>query len=77
MESSDVCMLTYFTADGAAEPSLSKKLASVGEIKVELQRCRDDGVRIRSDEPENFKGIGDAGVPEKALKGRSVSNRVK
>lgn len=70
-------MLTYFAADGAAHLSLSKKYASVGEIKVELLRCHDSGNRIRCDEPAQFKGIGDAGVPEKALKGRSVSNHVK
>jgi hypothetical protein len=61
---------------GAADKSLIHKLAKLGEIKIELKRVRDIGV-CTGDQVAAFKGIGDDPLPEKATKGRAISNRAK
>jgi len=54
-----------------------EKLTNVGEIKITLQRCREGGPRPSRDFSTDFKGVGDHAVPEKALKGRSISSHTK
>jgi hypothetical protein len=61
-------------ADGHADASLIHKLASIGEIKIEVQKCLEKGVYSPGDTGSGFNGIGDNPIPEKATKGRSISN---
>lgn len=69
----DTSKLTMSTAD--AKPgsfSQRDKLSSLGEIKVQLLRCR--RTRTSYNPVKNdFKGVIKDGIPEKALKGRAVS----
>jgi hypothetical protein len=53
-----------------------EKLANVGEIEVQVTRCRISERYDGNRGPLQFKGTEDA-VPEKALKGRSISSRTK
>jgi hypothetical protein len=63
-------MLTFAVAEDQAHAPLADKFAAIGEITVKLIRCRHDGYL-------GFTGVGDTNIPEKALKGRSISNHVK
>jgi hypothetical protein len=54
-----------------------EKLAKLGEIKVELTRCRLDGTSNYNPHMSNFKGLNEEPIPEKALKGRAVSNHTR
>ena len=63
-------------ADSTADTSLIRKLANLGEIKIELKRCRTTGL-VHGENTPAFKGIGDDPLPEKATKGRSISNHAK
>lgn len=63
-------------ADGKVHTSLIAKLASLGEIKVELKRCRTKAA-VHDNFTTSFKGLGDGPLPEKATKGRSISNHAK
>lgn len=65
------------TAETHIDDSAMKKLSDVGQIKVVLQRCREAGLKPAGDWLADFKGVGDRDVPEKALKGRSISNHTK
>jgi hypothetical protein len=65
------------TADDRANNSAVKNLSDVGQIKVTLQKCRESGVKASADWTCEFKGVGDHAVPEKALKGRSISSHTK
>jgi hypothetical protein len=69
--------LTVFAADGRAESSLIKKLEKVGEIKVELRRCRVVGREEYVGRASVSKGISEDAIPEKALKGRSISSHTR
>jgi hypothetical protein len=62
------------TADVKANATLVEKFKNVGEIKIELHRCQKTATGRGGDHRLEFKGVGDADIPEKALKGRSVSN---
>lgn len=64
-------------ADSRADSSIMEKLTNVGEIKVVLQRCREGGPKPSRNFKPDFQGVGDHAVPEKALKGRSISNHTK
>jgi hypothetical protein len=70
-------MLTSAIADDQAHTPLTKNLADIGTITVKLTRCRNDGEDRAVPYQTTFKGVGDAKIPEKALKGRSISNHVK
>lgn len=72
-------MLISAAADNNADASHIKKFASVGEIKVELIRCRYLGLStVKNTHNKSFKTIvGENPIPEKAMKGRSVSNHTK
>jgi hypothetical protein len=63
-------------ADSGADKSLIHKLATLGEIKIELKRVRASGF-LPGDHVASFKGIGDDPLPEKATKGRAISNHAK
>jgi hypothetical protein len=64
--------LTPIAADNRADDSTMKK-----QIKVTLQRCRETGPKGVTNWNCDFKGVGDHAVPEKALKGRSISSHTK
>lgn len=68
--------LTFATADEKADISDLEKLANMGEVKVELRRCR-----TQQDSNQNhsisFQGVGRDQIPEKAMKGRSISSHTK
>ena len=50
-----------------------QRLSKIGEISVTLWRGRETGIPPRQIE-HKFKALGEKGIPEKALKGRAVSN---
>ena len=54
-----------------------KKLSQIGQIKVTLQRCREASELRTKDWTSNFDGVNGQAVPEKALKGRSISSHTK
>jgi hypothetical protein len=64
-------------ADDSVNESTLKKLSDLGQIKVTLHRCREAGVSRSKQRDRTFEGIVDHAVPEKALKGRSVSSHIK
>ena len=71
-------LLTLSAADGHADPPLLEKLAKIGEIKVELSRCLYKGVMTADvNHNHSFKSVGEDNIPEKAMKGRSVSSHAK
>jgi hypothetical protein len=69
--------LTISAADDHAKPSLMEKFAQIGQIKVELTRCRELASFLPAQEVGKFKGVDDEAIPEKALKGRSISSHTK
>jgi len=70
-------LANFKTADDRANDSAAKKFSDVGQIKVTLQRCRESGPKPSADWTCDFKGIGGQAIPEKALKGRSISSHTK
>lgn len=54
-----------------------KKFSNVGQIKVTLQRCREASVKPAADWVNIFDGVYGDALPEKALKGRSISSHTK
>lgn len=69
-------LLTWCAAEGTANASLMGKLAKMGEIRVEVIRCAYLGVLAAPRNKVAFEDI-DETIPEKALKGRSISNHAK
>jgi hypothetical protein len=69
--------LTISAADDHAKPSLVEKFTKIGQIKVELTRCRELASFLPAQEVGKFKGVDDEAIPEKALKGRSISSHTK
>jgi hypothetical protein len=69
--------LIFTTADNRADDSTMNKLKEIGQIKVKLQRCRESGVDTAGASGSGFKGVVDHDIPEKALKGRSISSHTK
>lgn len=69
--------LISIAADSRADDKTMKELGDVGQIKVTLQRCRIGGRKPPANSKSDFKGVAAHGVPEKALKGRSISNHTK
>ena len=61
-------------ADARPEASLKEKLKNFGEVKVELFRCKAVGVSTVSRKSNSFVPVVQSGIPEKALKGRAISN---
>lgn len=60
------------------DPSLKSKFERLGEVMITLTRCR----KNMSSEPStkytpSSKLLGEADIPEKALKGKSISNHIK
>jgi hypothetical protein len=69
-------LLTSLVAEALVEKSALEKLSSVGEIKVELFRCRKNNKLARRSS-SRFEGMNEDAIPEKALKGRSVSSHTR
>jgi hypothetical protein len=69
-------VLTLSVAEGDADKSLIHRLAHLGEIKIELKRVQSTGF-LEGDHVAKFKGVGDEPLPEKATKGRAISNHAK
>ncbi|KAM0701950.1 hypothetical protein Q7P35_010860 [Cladosporium inversicolor] len=77
----DVTMLRrlQFAEHGSTEDSVGKsaleKLSSVGEIKVELFKCRKNSKLPRTS--SQFEAMNEDAIPEKAFKGRSISSHTR
>ena len=69
-------MLTCHIAEILDHHNVAHKYARIGEIEVELRRCRKKA-KSKSNGSWNFKGIGEEAVPEKAMKGRSISSHTR
>ncbi|GAB7327866.1 hypothetical protein MBLNU13_g11655t1 [Cladosporium sp. NU13] len=67
----------HASTDHSVNDSTIKKLGDLGQIKVTLHRCREAGPCPTTQRDSKFEGIVDDAVPEKALKGRSVSSHTK
>lgn len=53
-----------------------QRFDQLGDIKIEVIRCRELGEEARVEQAK-FKSAADKGVPEKALKGQSISAHAK
>ena len=69
-------VLTWHIAEAVVHSVNSQKFANVGEIRVELRRCRKMGKSINH-VSRKFNGIGEDALPEKAAKGRSISSHTR
>lgn len=56
---------------------MKEQLSSLGEITVELTRCKQLGYLPDENRHYGFHSATSSGVPEKALKGRAISTRTK
>lgn len=55
------------------DQSLLQSLSKIGEVTITLKPCRISGRTKKPEMVTKFKEMGEDGLPEQALKGRSVS----
>lgn len=64
-------------ADDTLDASYKDEFAAVGEVTVQLRRCRQTPTDVPFELSSKSVRLDRNSIPEKALKGRAISNQVK